>query len=271
MKPVLATTETVTERPAADPRLVLSLVAVYVIWSSTYLAMRVAVHDLPPLLMASMRFLAAGGTMLAVAVRRGAVVPPARDWLRVAPVGVLLFLGGNGFVAIAETSVSSGGAAVVCATMPLWVGVLGWVTGERPTAREWLSLVVGFVGVFVLMGGPSLDGRPEHIALLIGSPIMWAIGSIVSRRTKDVGGAHATLVNPALQMLTGGIALAVAALVLGERFPAHARPGPRRGSPSGICGCSARWSGSPPTRGCSATHGPSSPPATPTSTRSSRS
>jgi drug/metabolite transporter (DMT)-like permease len=202
--------------------LVASLAAVYMIWGSTYLAMRIAVETLPPLLMGSMRFLAAGSVMLAVAIRRGARWPSAREWWRVAPVGVLLFVGGNGFVAVAETSISSGGAAVVCATMPLWVGVLGALVGERPTAREWVTLVVGFLGVIVLMGGPSLAGDPAHIVLILFSPISWAIGSLLSRRTKDVGGEHATLVGPALQMLTGGIALVGVALVHGESFPLHA-------------------------------------------------
>ena len=209
-------------RPRVDPRLIASLTAVYLIWSSTYLAIRIAVAELPPLLTASMRFLLAGSVMMGIARRRGAAWPPLRDWLRVLPIGVLLFLGGNGFVAIAETSVSSGGAAVVCATMPLWIGVLGAVIGERPTAREWISLVVGFVGVVVLMGGPSLEGKPEHIALVIGSPILWASGSLIARRTKDIGGAHATMVGPAMQMLTGGVVLLLASLVRGEHLPAHA-------------------------------------------------
>lgn len=224
MKPVVTTTSAppLASRPVLDARFVASLAAVYLVWSSTYLAMRIAVHDMPPLLMACMRFVAAGGVMLGLARRRGAPWPAARDWLRSAPVGALLFLGGNGFVAIAETSISSGGAAVVCATMPLWAGVLGAAFGVRPTAREWLSLVLGFAGVFILMGGPSLAGRPEHIALAILSPMCWACGSLLSRRTKDVGGQHATLVGPALQMLTGALVLAVAALLHGEHVPLHA-------------------------------------------------
>ncbi len=223
MERVLATSPaTAVTRPAVDPRFVASLAAVYVIWSSTYLAIRVAVVDLPPLIMASMRFLAAGALLFAVARRRGAAWPPLRDWLRVVPIGALLFLGGNGFVAYAEKTVSSGGAAVVCATMPLWVGVLGAIAGVRPTAREWLSLVVGFIGVVVLMGGPSLSGDPLHIALAICSPILWAAGSVFARKTGDIGGEQAALVGPAMQMLTGGVILAVVGLAMGERVPAHA-------------------------------------------------
>ena len=115
-----------------DPRLIACLAAVYLIWSSTYLAMRMVVSELPPLLMASLRYATAGLVMLALAKQRGAPWPSARHWLRVAPVGALLFVGGNGFVAIAELTVSSGGAAVVCAMMPLWTGVLAALSGERP-------------------------------------------------------------------------------------------------------------------------------------------
>jgi len=207
-----------------DYKLVACLAAVYVIWGSTYLAMRIAVVELPPLLMASMRFVSAGAVMLAIAIRRGAAWPRARDWLRVVPIGVLLFVGGNGFVAIAEQpgGVSSGGAAVVCATMPLWVGVLGWFfEGARSTAREWIALAIGFAGVVVLMGGPSLDGEPRLVAIVCGAPIAWAAGSLLARRTRDVGGAHAALVGPALQMLVGGAALVVVALARGESIPAH--------------------------------------------------
>jgi drug/metabolite transporter (DMT)-like permease len=224
MKSVLttATPEDVAAPPRVDPRLIASLAAVYVIWSSTYLAMRIAVHDLPPLLSAALRFTIAGGVMFGYALRRGARIPPLRDWLRAAPVGLFLFVGGNGFVSIASQSIPSGGTAVVCATMPLWIGVLGYGFGVRPTAREWTSLVIGFAGVVVLMGGPTLAGKPIHIVLLIMSPMLWASGSLLSRRTKDIGGAHAPVVGPALQMLTGGSALALLALVRGERIPLDA-------------------------------------------------
>ncbi|HWU91060.1 MAG TPA: drug/metabolite exporter YedA [Kofleriaceae bacterium] len=205
-----------------DPRLILSLAAVYVIWSSTYLAIHVAVTELPPLLMASMRFVAAGLVMLLIALRRGAAWPSLRDWLRVLPIGALLFLGGNGFVVIAQQSgVTSGGAAVVCALMPLWVGVLGALSGERPSRREWLSLVLGFVGVAVLMGGPSLAGDPLHVAILIASPICWALGSILARRLPGSIGRDPFLL-PAMEMTAGGAVLAVAGGLLGERLPTHA-------------------------------------------------
>ena len=219
MKPVTTTTTTSPlDLPRVDPRLVLSLAAVYVIWSSTYLVMRIVVQELPPLLTASLRFSVAGVVMLAIARHRGSPWPTARQWLRAVPLGGLMFVGGNGFVSMAEQSVSSGGAAVVCATMPLWVGVLGAFGGERPSLREWASLALGFIGVLVLMGGPSLAGRPEHIALVILSPICWATGSLLARRLPSPG----ALMGPATQMLSGGVLLFAIGAIKGERVPAHA-------------------------------------------------
>jgi len=222
MKRMIAeTTSPPAEAPRVDPRLFLSLAAVYVVWSSTYLAMRIAIQDLPPLLMAAFRFSAAGAVMIVIALRRGATFPTAREWLRVLPIGGLLFLGGNGLVGIAELSVSSGGAAVVCAMMPLWVGVLGLLTGERPSRREWLSLAIGFVGVFVLMGGPTLSGETHHIVLLMFSPMCWALGSILARRLPGRDAKDAFML-PAMQMLTGGLVLFVAAGIRGDRIPTDA-------------------------------------------------
>src|SRR5690242_9244562 len=128
MRPVVTRTASPGELAAGapakiDPRLIASLAAVYVIWSSTYLAMKIVVHDLPPLLSAALRFLSAGTAMMGYALYKGARMPTMRDWLRVLPVGAFLFVGGNGFVSIASQSIPSGGVAVVCALMPLWVGV----------------------------------------------------------------------------------------------------------------------------------------------------
>lgn len=203
-----------------DPRLVASVAAVYLIWSTTYLAMRIVVHDLPPLLSAGIRFACAGAVMLAIAYRQAGRLPPLADWKKMVPVGVLLCLGGNGCVSLAERTVSSSGAAVVCATMPLWVGVLGAATGARPTAREWLALVVGFVGVLVLFGGPSLAGAPWDLAFIVISPIAWALGSLLSRRVKlESTGSFAM---PGMQMTTGAASLLVVGLLHGERVPLDA-------------------------------------------------
>ena len=109
MKSVITTAAPeVVAAPKLDSKLVANLAAVYVIWSSTYLAIRIALVDLPPLLTASVRFVAAGLVLLAVAKRRGAAWPSLREWIAIIPIGGLLFLGGNGLVSIAEQSVVAG-------------------------------------------------------------------------------------------------------------------------------------------------------------------
>jgi drug/metabolite transporter (DMT)-like permease len=208
----------VTVESRVDPKLVLSLAAVYVIWGSTYYAMRVAVHGLPPMLMGAMRFVAAGAILQAIARWQGAPRATLRQILETIPIGILFFIGGNAFVAIAVERIDSAIAAVVCATMPLWAAVAASATGERPTGREWLGLGVGFAGVVVLIGGSWKGGDPLYFTLLVLSPLSWAIGSILARRLPGPGGAS----GPALQMITGGIALLLVALVRGERFPESA-------------------------------------------------
>jgi drug/metabolite transporter (DMT)-like permease len=215
------TATTAATRRRVDPRLILSLAAVYVFWSSTYLAIRFAILELPPLLMAGGRYSIAGLVMLAIARRRGAAWPSAGQWLRVVPIGALLFLCGNGFVVIGEATVSSGGAAVVCATMPLWAGVWAALGGERPSWRDWVSLAIGFAGVLVLMGGPSLQGRPLHLVLIMLSPMCWALATVLARRQSGAWRIGASM-SAAMQMMTGGATLLVAGLIDGERLPAHA-------------------------------------------------
>lgn len=211
----------VAARRGVDPRLVASLAAVYVIWSSTYYAISIAVAELPALLSGSLRYAAAGLVLLAIAHRRGVALPPARDWLAVVPSAALLFVGGNGFVSIGERSVASGGAAVIGATMPLWVGVLGAFAGVRSTRREWVSLLLGFIGVMILAGGPSLAGEPLHVALILASPICWALGSVLTRRV-PAGVRADTFLLSGVQMLLGGLVLGLLGSSLGERIPTDA-------------------------------------------------
>jgi drug/metabolite transporter (DMT)-like permease len=195
------------------------MAAVYVIWGSTYYAMRIAVNGLPPMLMGAMRFVTAGVILLAIAIVRGAPRPTRRQILETVPVGMLFFIGGNGFVALAETKIDSGIAAVVCATMPLWTAVISALTGDRPSRREWLGLAVGFAGVVVLVGGAWHGVDPAYFAVLVLSPLCWACGSILAaRKLRGPGGVAGS----AMQMISGGIALAAVALVRGERLPSSA-------------------------------------------------
>lgn len=202
----------------ADRKFVLiaALAAVYLVWGSTYLVMRIAVETLPPMLMGAMRFTIAGGMLFVFGLVRGATWPTARQWLAALPVGALLFVGGNGFVAIAETEVSSGIAAVVCATMPLWMAVFSSLAGERPTRNEWMGVGLGLAGVAVLVSGAELSAAPVAAAILCASPLAWALGSLISRRVPQAPGVMAA----ATQQLAGGLALTLVGLTRGERLPA---------------------------------------------------
>src|SRR6478735_7401470 len=116
-----------------------ALLSLYLVWGSTYYAMRIALVTLPPYLMAATRFSIAGFLLFAFLLLRGARLPSLREWLAAGAVGTLLLVMGNGFVLLAERSVDSGTAATVVATMPLWMAGLGWLLGERPRARELLG------------------------------------------------------------------------------------------------------------------------------------
>lgn len=193
----------------------LALLAVYVVWGSTYLAMRVAVEGLPPFMMASARFLVCGALLLAFLRWRGAAWPTSREWLSALPVGALMFVTGNGTVAVAEQHLSSGVAAVVCGTMPLWLAALGHFFGQRASAREWLALVLGFAGVVVLSAGGELRGEPISALLLFCAPVSWAAGSLLSKKLPLAKG----LMSAATQMLTGGAVMVVVSVLAGERVP----------------------------------------------------
>ncbi len=202
--------------PAPNTRFVVpALAAVYLIWGSTYLAMRIAVEGLPPFMMASSRFILTGLILLAFLRVRGTAWPTRREWLYATPVGTLMFVLGNGTVAVAEKHLSSGVAAVVCGTMPLWVAALGRFFGEKTTAREWLALVLGFSGVAVLGFGGELRAEPFSALLLFLAPISWALGSLLARKLPLAKG----LMSAATQMLTGGLVMSVVSVIAGEEVP----------------------------------------------------
>jgi drug/metabolite transporter (DMT)-like permease len=200
---------------AIPPLVLLSLAAVYVIWSSTYLALRVVVETLPPLLSAGVRYLAAGAFLYIALRARGAAAPSGREWLASLPCGGLMFLVGNGFVALAERRVSSGLAAVACSAMPLFACAISHRFGERPTRREWAGVLLGFGGVVLLTLG-ELRAAPAEGALLLLAPAGWALGSVLARRLRlPAGGMSA-----ATLMIGGGLLTLTVALARGEHPPA---------------------------------------------------
>ena len=196
----------------------LALWTVYIVWGSTYLAIRITVETLPPLLTAGVRFFSAGLIVYGVLLwRRGrASVRVSRTELRsAAVVGAALVLGGNGMVVLAERDVPSSLAALVIASVPLWVVLFRTVTGDRVAGGTLAGVAAGFAGVAILV----LPGnRPQGVEffglfLLIVAAASWAGGSFVSTRLrlpKD------PFLSTAMQMMIGGVWLALTGLAMGE-------------------------------------------------------
>lgn len=201
------------------------LACVYIAWGSVYLAMQVAIEDMGPLTMGGARFLLAGLALYVIATRKTKIRPTLRDWKAVLPIGLTLFLCGNGFMAIAvektaNGTIASGTVGVVAAMESLWIAILGVFFGVRPTRREILALVSGFIGIVVLTRGPSGGGDPLHFVLLLLSPVLWAVGSLLTRSLKSEV-ANDPLLLPAMQMICGGICMLVVAPIRGEHLPTH--------------------------------------------------
>lgn len=194
----------------------LSLAAVYLIWSSTYLALRVMVVDLPPLLANGLRFLLAGSVLYAYARMRGAAGPTRKQWLLSAVAGSLMFFVGNGFIAIASREVPSGVTAMAVASMPLFLAVMEAALGQRPTRLQGLGLGLGLLGVAWMNAGGDLRITPGSAVLLVLSPFGWAAGSLLVRRADLPTGVMAA----AAQMIAGGVLMGILGYGSGERFAA---------------------------------------------------
>jgi drug/metabolite transporter (DMT)-like permease len=204
--------------------LIAAFAAVYLIWGSTYLAIRYAVETIPPLLMMGMRHLTAGALLYAWARSRGVRGPRLREWFYPAVVGSLLFVGGHGSLAWAELRVPSGIAALLVATLPMWVVVLAriWGTERKLSARAIRGLGLGFVGVALLFGPDVLRHTGELNLLGAGAVLLgtfiWAAGTIYMR---NVQMPESPLLSSAMQMLAGGASLLVAAALAGEAGRFH--------------------------------------------------
>ncbi len=196
----------------------LALLAVYVIWGSTYFAIRVALDSWPPFLLGAVRFLIAGAVLYAFLRLRGSAAPTRAQWINAGVSGTLLLGVGNGLVCFAEQTVASGLAAIAVASMPLFAAVFGAIYRDWPSRLEWLGLVIGFGGVILLNLGSGMSGSPIGAIALGSAAIAWAFGSVWSRR-RDMPPAS---MNTAAQMLSGGAALSIVSLLQGERM--HAVP-----------------------------------------------
>lgn len=200
---------------------ILAFGIVYVVWGSTYLAIRVAVETLPPFLFAGARFLIAGSALLILLRLRKAPLPTATQWRHSFIVGMLLLVAGNGLVVLAEKSIPSGLTALLIALTPVWFALLDWArpNGTRPGWRTLAGIVVGFAGIALLVNAEaSVNGSLFAAIGVIVAGISWAGGSLYS---KHVPNTASPWMNAAAQMLCGGAGLLLIGIFLGEPWRAQ--------------------------------------------------
>jgi drug/metabolite transporter (DMT)-like permease len=207
-----------SEHAASRGKLILAFAAVYLIWGSTYLAIRYSIETIPPFLMAGARFITSGIILYLLGRAKGAVPLGRSGWRSAAIIGFLLLVCGNGAVVVAEQWVPSGLTALLVAMTPMWVSLLAWIApgGKRPTGQVAGGILLGILGVTLLIdfnevrhGGVDLAGA----GILTFGSICWAGGSLYARNAKV---STSTLMTAAMQMLWGGTALVLAGILTGE-------------------------------------------------------
>lgn len=206
--------------PVAPPRwrVLLAFAAVYLVWGSSYLAIRFGLETLPPFLLAGVRFSLAGALLTGWALWRGAARPTAANWKAALIAGALLFLVANGGVVWAGQHVPSSVIALMSATIPLWMVLVDWLRlgAARPSFTVFAGLALGFGGIALLVGLPTGGSDPLYTAgilLMCVTPVGWAVGSLYSRRSRLP--ASPTLTT-GMQLLCGGLLLLSLGLLTGE-------------------------------------------------------
>jgi drug/metabolite transporter (DMT)-like permease len=208
---------------ASTGRIWTALVAVWIIWGTTYLAIRVVDQTMPPLLAASARFLTAGAVLFLFAIRRGDRAgdrPTAKQWKSAAIIGTLLVFGGNGLVSLAETSVASGLAALLIALVPLWLALFDRILfGKSLKPVAVVGLVGGFFGA-ALLAWNSIEGHTSAagVAIIIAATLSWTFGSLYARNADLPDRA---LVGTGMEMLCGGLVQLLVGTALGEFAALH--------------------------------------------------
>lgn len=210
-----------SDSPARAPRsrLIAAFVAIYLIWGSTYLAIRFAITTIPPFTMLAARYLVAGGILYAWVRAKGAPRPTLSQWRSATIIGAGLLLVGNGIVAWAEQRLPSGVVSLLVSMTPIWMAVITWLRpgGARPRVGVMAGLVLGLLGVLLLVGPANLTGNgdinPLHAGLVVLGSLGWASASLYSRRA-DLPASQ--LMATAIEMLAGSALLIVMALITGE-------------------------------------------------------
>ena len=208
------------QRPTTSAAIWSALIAIYIVWGSTYLAIRFAVETMPPFLTAGFRFLIAGGVLYIFRRLRGDKAPLRLEWRSAAIVGLFLLVGGNGGVMWAEQRVASGIAALLIASVPLWIALLDSLRpgGRRPDRWVIVGVLAGFAGILILIGPAQLIGIKGEVDLvgamvLLLAALSWAAGSLYNRGAKL---PDSPLLGTGMEMLVGSLGLFILGTVTGE-------------------------------------------------------
>jgi len=197
----------------------IALFALYIVWGSTYLAIRFAVETLPPFMQAGLRFFISGAILVVWRRLAGDAMPTRTQWKSLAIIGTLLLLGGNGLVSFAEQRIASGIAALIIGTVPLWLVLIEALRpgGVRPTGQAIVGLIIGFGGIYLLVGPTDLRGGLQFDAIgtivLLIAAFLWSLGSIYSR-SADL--PKSALMMTGGEMLAGGIPIFLVSIIFGE-------------------------------------------------------
>lgn len=200
-------------------RVLIAFAAVYVLWGSTYLAIKYAVASIPPFALGASRFVVAGLVLYAAARWRGAPPPDTREWKTAVLTGVLMLAFGNGAVIWSEQAVPSSLVALIVASVPLWMALLEWLRprGVRPKPTMFVGLALGLAGIAVLIGpGAVTDGDRVPLGgalVLVAGSLSWALGSIL---TRHAGRPRNAFVFSALQMIAASVAFLIMSVAFGE-------------------------------------------------------
>ncbi|HET7615237.1 MAG TPA: EamA family transporter [Gemmatimonadaceae bacterium] len=208
-----------TRAHASRAQIAAAFASIYLIWGSTYLAIRYAVETIPPFLMGGTRFVISGALLYVWARSRGAAIPTRINWKNAVIAGGFLLLGGNGAVVWAEQFMPSGLTALLVSILPFWLVIIEWVRPprQRPSAAILVGLVLGFIGIVVLVGPSELGGHEDAsplgtLVLILGS-LSWAIGSFWSR---DAELPASGLLTTGMEMLGGGVLMLIVGTLSGE-------------------------------------------------------
>src|SRR5271170_5514978 len=191
-----------------------SLLAVYIIWGTTYFAIKVGIEGAAPFFLVGTRFVVAGGLLLGWQAIRGQPMPLARQWRGAALIGFLLLVVGNGGVAVAEHWVSSGATVALISVMPLATALWSGLFGEWPRRLEWGAIVVGAIGAGVMLMGRDLQGSLVGTLVILLGTTCWSLGTVLSRRVDIPHGPTGF----GAEMLTAGVMALGVSLVLGEHW-----------------------------------------------------